>query len=115
MVKGLFCTGQQIPLTVSVAKNGNTPVTDSLAAGQESLFQSQGFGELDGSSVLVLNSGPCYMTCPGVLLLLPGWDACPLQVTPRHFPGCPNNWLGPFTTPGGDSHFENSAFPMSTT
>lgn len=99
MVKGLFYTGQQIPLPVSVANNGNTLVTDSLATGQKSLSQSQGFEELDGFSVLVLNSGLCYMNCLGVLLLLPGCDASPLQVTPEYFVGCPNNLLGPFITP----------------
>ena len=86
MVKGLFHTGQRVPLPVSVAKNGSTLVTDSLAAGLESWLHSLGFGEPDGLSALVLNSGFCYyMTCLGVLLFHPGCDASPLQITSSIF------------------------------
>ena len=45
MVKGLFHTGNQIPLPVIMAKNENIPVMFSLATGHKSQFHSYGIRE----------------------------------------------------------------------
>ena len=69
MVKGLLHTRHQIPPPVFVAKSGHIPVMFHWLLGKQVSSIPKGSEKPNGSSVLVLNSSFCDMTCPGVLSL----------------------------------------------
>ena len=69
MVKSLFHTGHQIPPPVFVAKNGHIPVMFHWLLGRQVSSIPKGSEKSNGSSVQVLNSNFCDMTCLGVLSL----------------------------------------------
>ena len=68
MVRGLLYSGHRIPILVFVAQSENTSMIISLGRGQEVSSTPRGYGKPHGSSVLLLGSGLCNMTCPGVVL-----------------------------------------------
>jgi len=104
MVKGLFYTGNQIPLPVVMAKNENIPLMISLATRHKSQFHSYGIRE---ARWIISTGAPLQFLLQEVtrsVATLLGWDASPLQVTPSNCHVALTNRPVPFTLLGGERH-----------